>query len=371
MNLYRKAVCCVTLLALLCPPPGLGQRGRKVRGPRAVAVLELYKDPQGTVTRTRLIPVAIQVEGKFYDAGLYDARPRPMALESGTVYEVEHTGESLGLFTVTSALQTNRGWLGQGKWEPRGKAGSSEKTRSADDDEPPILRRDDPPKPAQTPGTESPASDDPDRPVLRRGKPANVESEPDATEPSSPPAELVPAVSDASGPDPLSYKFYFGPGEEQSLRKAMEQLARTEVILRTTPSTGHLPKQAPVQFEDVQFRAFDLDTNNAAELVFTARSRPVEAPPRGRPGTTFRNSSLYVTVVARVDINGVPRELYSDVSRATGDGPRLQLIDAVDADGDGDGELLFRRIGGENAGTFVLFRASIERLVMLLDTAGR
>ena len=38
-------------------------------------------------------------ERQFWDATAYKADPFPMALESGTVYEAERTGNSLGLFT--------------------------------------------------------------------------------------------------------------------------------------------------------------------------------------------------------------------------------------------------------------------------------
>ena len=75
--------------------------------------------------KATLIPVTILVNGKFYDATAYKANPVPMALESGTVYEGEHTGNSLGLFTVGSALHSNSvavqsPWLGTGLWRPAG-----------------------------------------------------------------------------------------------------------------------------------------------------------------------------------------------------------------------------------------------------------
>ena len=65
-----------------------------VNEPRAVGLLELNEDGKGT-----LIPIAIRIDGKFYDASVYKADPVPMALDGGTVYEVEKTGESQGLFT--------------------------------------------------------------------------------------------------------------------------------------------------------------------------------------------------------------------------------------------------------------------------------
>ena len=67
--------------------------------------------------KARLIPVTILYDGEFYDASAYKASPVPMALESGTVYEGVRAGVSLGLFTVTSALQGNNTWVGNGTWQ--------------------------------------------------------------------------------------------------------------------------------------------------------------------------------------------------------------------------------------------------------------
>ena len=61
----------------------------------------------------------------------YKADPVPMALDSGVVYEGERTGNSLGLFTVGSALHSNNPnaampWLGTGVWRPTGTEPSGE-----------------------------------------------------------------------------------------------------------------------------------------------------------------------------------------------------------------------------------------------------
>src|ERR1039458_1431748 len=74
---------------------------KNVKGPRAVGVLQLTSSGKGT-----LIPIAILIDGKFYDASVYKADPVPMALESGTVYEVEQAGDSQGLFTISGALRS-------------------------------------------------------------------------------------------------------------------------------------------------------------------------------------------------------------------------------------------------------------------------
>ena len=134
--LYRRsgwAVIILWLLAVMAPPSAAPQdkpqlkrpldipeeklpEGKKpkknVKGPRAVGLLQLTASGKGT-----LIPIAILIDGKFYDASAYKADPVPMALDSGTVYEAEQAGDSLGLFTVEwSAAQQRlraariRGW---------------------------------------------------------------------------------------------------------------------------------------------------------------------------------------------------------------------------------------------------------------------
>ena len=67
-----------------------------------------------------LVPIAILINGKFWDATAYKADPIPMALDSGVVYEGERTGNSLGLFTVAGALHINTPngqppWIGTGR----------------------------------------------------------------------------------------------------------------------------------------------------------------------------------------------------------------------------------------------------------------
>ena len=93
---------------------------KKDEGPRALGVLQL-----GSNGKASLLPIAILVGGKFWDASAYKADPVPMALERGTVYEVERAGSSLGLFTVDNALHRNSPnvpipWLGTGSWVPAG-----------------------------------------------------------------------------------------------------------------------------------------------------------------------------------------------------------------------------------------------------------
>lgn len=101
----------VLMLAQIVPAQTPTRKGPP-KGPRALGLLQLL--PNG---KAHLIPITILYDGEFYDASAYKASPVPMALESGTVYEGYRSGVSQGLFTVTSALQGNDTWVGNGTWK--------------------------------------------------------------------------------------------------------------------------------------------------------------------------------------------------------------------------------------------------------------
>jgi hypothetical protein len=122
---------------------------KKDAGPRAVALLQM-----GANGKVSLVPIAILIDGKFWDASAYKADPVPMALDQGTVYEGERAGSSLGLFTVSSALHSRSlnsqtPWIATGKWVAAGSdtAKTEVKAETAPvgidkSDEPPRLTRD-------------------------------------------------------------------------------------------------------------------------------------------------------------------------------------------------------------------------------------
>jgi len=89
---------------------------------------------------------------------------------------------------------------------------------------------------------------------------------------ASSPIQLIPAISDAAGPDPRPYAYSLKPDEEQTLRKKMLALAAEEVRAWAAQpeATGAQPapraakKAKPPQpaFEDVKLHAFDLSNSN-------------------------------------------------------------------------------------------------------------
>ena len=197
------------------------------------------------------------------------------------------------------------------------------------------------------------------------------------------PVRVLPAISDASTTESRSYVM---PGAEKAppkLRAGMEALAH-DVLAKYA---GNRPGGRPGALETVEVRAFDLALTNQATVVLTAQAhtapatttpvnqrarRPSRAAPAEGAATVPPDPELtyWVTVVARENYNGELRPLQSWAtdSRHLDAYPRMELIDALDADGDGRGELLFRRISDQGRG-YVIARAAPDQLVTLYDSS--
>ena len=402
-------------------------KSRAAKGPRALGLLELAANG-----RAHLIPVVILEDGKFFDAGAYKAAPVPMALEPGTVYEALRTGVSLGLFTVTQPGQLKKSWIAEGTWQAAGSAPAIKKSRGdeapkmGDQDEPPRLRHSsaspEEPKKDSTPEakTETPAAsstaspaapataaaapaapvaqaqaaeEDPDRPRLERGGKTAKRAKPAPAKPTGKTAEakpadgkpaagaktsgsaqdanvvqLIPAISDAGGPDPRPYKFDWKADEEAAYRKKILVIAAQEITAKsklaetqegaTTVKKSRAAKAAGPVFDDVQLKAFDLSNSNEPILVLQATAH-LPAKSAAEQAGTLR---YYLTLVVRDDIYAELHKVYSEVTddRHLDATPRMELVDAVDMDGDGKGELLFRRtLEGET--TYSIYRVIGDR----------
>jgi hypothetical protein len=485
---------------------------KKDAGPRAVGVLQLM--PNGKST---LLPVAILVGGKFWDASAYKADPVPMALETGTVYEAERAGSSLGLFTVNSALRSRAvnvqsPWIGTGKWLPGGvetkttpKAESipvgidngdgpprltrdpqkvsrpatppastpdstSPSSSSSSGDEPPRLTKSTPasapqsgsapagqsqPAPGSTPSESKPSeakpgdskpgdsksgdakpsdakpadqpkvpesdsgASDSNRPTLRRGKPTEplpADEVPGYSKPGAPaaaapaanadkaaatetavadkaatgPTQMIPAISDASGPEPHSFAFQWLKDEEGERRTQMETLAKEQVRayvdarakakIVPAPAGAQAARHAPAAktaasktkdpiLDNVQMNAYDLWTNNQPVIVLTAEAHM--PPPAAGTAFSAVDAELQYSIllIAYPDTYNNLHKIYSGVTDKfhLDLAPRLELIDALDADGDRRGELLFRETSDNGTG-WVIYRASQDKLWKLYDS---
>jgi hypothetical protein len=375
---------------------------------RATAVVEITADEHGGKI-VRLFPVTILDGGRFRDASIYESRPWPMAIGRGIVYEAQNLGVPVGYLTINSATEKNGTWVAGGDWvtadvvakqsAPPPSPVTTQPDKSADDR--PILRRSGgssggetpaspgpssapaepsasstPPAPATAPEA-APQPSDPSRPVLRHREHTTAQGQqevenqpqitPDTTKhpmattalsASAPGTQILVAVSDAQPTETRSWEFHSSPEEKQQIEAKMRKLALEQ-----------LPQESPALTEsalkNVAVRAFDLDLSNDAVVVLSAEAPPVRPAPvpvsKGRrpqpqPTQPVSTTPRYVTVIARMDIDGNPTKLLASVADATklDITPRLELIDAVDVDGDGYAELLFRTWGLDDRG-FVIY----------------
>jgi hypothetical protein len=262
--------------------------------------------------------------------------------------------------------------------------------------------------PAPAPQTPPPAANDPNVPTLRRGKEAAMKEEArEAAMPSDEPAtkalangkvptitmtatatsngvQLIPAISDAAGPDPRPYAYSMKPEEESKFRSKVLALAAIEIRARAkdlglttattvpahtaahTAAASHSSKAAKPpepNFDDVQMRVFDLSNNNEPVLVLTAKARL----PKSAKGPDT-DMQYVVTLVAREDIYGDLHKVFSNVTdtQHLDVSPRMDFIDAVDADGDGRGELLFQQVS-DSGKAFVVYRVIGDQLWALFQ----
>lgn len=460
-------------------------------------------DAKGKVS---LVPIAIMVNGKFWDAGAYKADPVPMALDPGTVYEGERSGSSLGLFTIASALHSNSAnvptpWIATGVWRAAGSEAATKITKVetepadvAPKDQPPRLTHtpmntSTTPEPAKAPasttgsssstpstassgserprdssdsgdgpprltkpsspvppepesnqtGASQPAPNSPsvpttaatkagsiqpdnkanipasdsgtkeaNRPILRRGKPVESFADEDVPGYSRPgirpaaatatksadiatdkdDAQIVPAISDAGGPEPRSFKFEWVKGDEDDRRKQMLDLAKAEVRAYVTarakasitpnpapgttshPTTARRAVKTPDPIlENEQMTAYDLWNSNQPIIVLSAIAH-MPPPAAGSAGGEADGGLEYsILLVTYPDIYNNLHKLYSGVTDKfhLDMRPRMELIDAVDADGDGRGELLFRETSDLSTG-WAIYRATADKLWKMYDS---
>jgi len=110
-------------------------------------------------------------------------------------------------------------------------------------------------------------------------------------------------------------------------------------------------------------RIFDLSNSNEPVLVLSAKTRP---PAAG--ATESFEEPKEITLIARTNLEGELKKLFFSQtdSRHLDVTPRMELIDAVDADGDGRGELLFRRTS-DGGSAFAIYRVTSDHLWPLFE----
>jgi hypothetical protein len=193
--------------------------------------------------------------------------------------------------------------------------------------------------------------------------------------------QLIPAISDATGPEPKSFVFEWIPGEEADRRKQMVDLAKDQVRAyvaarskaNIAPTPAHaVPKRAakgpdPI-LENMQMVAYDVSNTNQPVLILSAQAH---MPTAATSEAVQSNSDLtyWVVLVAYPDIYhnihklyvGITDKFHLDMT------PRLELVDAVDADGDGRGDLLFRETSDMGTG-WAVYRVTADKLWKMFDS---
>src|SRR6202140_4268577 len=141
--------------------------------------------------------------------------------------------------------------------------------------------------------------------------------------------------------------------------------ARRRAATSKTPAS----KTKDPILENVQMKAYDLWNNNRPVLVFTAEAHMPPPPPGTAHAVADSELQYSILLVADPDIYNNLHKLYVGITDKyhLDIMPRLQLVDALDADGDGRGELLFRETT-DNGNGWRIYRATADKLWKLFDS---
>ncbi|WP_109486107.1 hypothetical protein [Occallatibacter savannae] len=201
---------------------------------------------------------------------------------------------------------------------------------------------------------------DPDRPRLMRGKqggangldvlPSLLGLPPDMNQ--------AVAVSDSKSRQEHTWDYkWANPDDEDKMKAALEDIARTALGLKTPPpppatrrAAAHKaikpsPAPEPPPLVDEKFRVLELAYGSGATMVFSAHTDDPE------------KTQKFVTLIAQPDLYGNPLVLLKNVTDAAhlDQTPQMRLVDAVDALADNRGELLFE-LRGAGQRQFALYR---------------
>lgn len=408
------------LLAAHAPGQTHAAKSTKPQELRAVGVLEWIGEA-GKPSASRLIPVAIFTGDRYQDAGVYLARPEPLAVQRDTEYELLQAGVPKGRFDVYNAGSLDGIWYGYGKWKPLIEAPvphltvsrikpevvkdagepdrphfSNGKSTTADADAPPAKKTD---APAARPGTDtnvSSTSEDPERPKLRKRPTSDMaaapadEAAPAAEDPDRPkmqkgktgssqeadkltgtPANLQQMVGLSTTTTEEAHPFAYqwgSPEDEHKMQASLEKIARDAFAAQRAPAPiSSAPKArtttkttkapAPTGLVVDDFRSFEISYSGGSTLVFTAHTLD--------EGTAAK----YITIIAQPDFYGSPRVVLKQVT----DGahldvtPRMRLIDAADTNGDHKAELIFE-LRGKSERQFAIYNIAGGRAEQVFVT---
>jgi hypothetical protein len=163
------------------------------------------------------------------------------------------------------------------------------------------------------------------------------------------------AVSDTETTDSRSFQFLWKTGEQAKMEAKLKRLALAQLPRESPPLTER-------SLTNLVIRSFDLDLSNDAVMVLSA-----EVP---ASGATTGKVSRYITLISRIDLNGNPQKVAVSVTDSSrlDVAPRLELIDAVDVDGDGYAELLFRQYSFDEK-SFIIYGVGRSTVTKVFEGA--
>lgn len=369
---------------------------------RAVGILRI--DAKG---KARLFPVTVFIDGKYYDARFYEANPVPFAIAGDIFYQAQNEGAPEGTFVIQHALHTPAVWWAEGSWKPGSGEGASAKsapTRSGADsnrnsnEDRPVLRRA-PPSPSNPPASDAPPShegkaaaatsadttqrteeQDPGRPTLRHGKSEQVQADVPvgrsgaaaiaaAAAPSrATDDKVLLAIADSGNIESRSYG-HKSSADEHDL-EALKSMA-TEAIRKAAKERASLRGADATKLDEVDVHAIDPDYSNRPVEIFTATITGAQSKAWLPPGSVVKPPpKITVVLVARKDSAGRLTQIYVMIADPTmlDVRPALQYLGAVDADGSGRAQLLFRKQVDVNSFAYVLYRATPYDLIKTFET---
>ena len=387
---------------------------------RATAVLEFTGD-LASIKESRLVPIAVWDGVQYQPGGLYLAQPAPLAVLSGTQYELEADGKPQGYFNVKDAENLAGLWIGVGSFvappppaasHPKPPNGHTYVVKDVDPDKPHFAHvpegdnpdgssKNPPRQPDNGPtlhsrsaGDSSPNSGadtspahpsdvDPDRPTFhRRAETAQTGGGGTAPDPNRPhlsyvapdsqetlakpdalfgiPADMkqMAGISDNNSIDTQSFAYsWASPGDAQKMQLALESAAQQAVAppahaatpapSKTTHIARHKKTQPPPPpvLADEDFHVYGLTFGGGATMVFTAH--------------TTATPEQYVTIIAQPDFYGNAQILFKQVANADNLDvtPQMRLVDAVDTEGNGRGDLVFE-LRGQTFRQFAIYRVA-------------
>jgi hypothetical protein len=252
-NILVRGAACLALITLalatadraVAQYPGVIAKKSSTPELRAVAVLE-WTGEAGKPKACRIVPITIFDGEKLNDAGIYLARPEPLAISGEVEYQLKDNGRTIGLFDIKNTGQEQGSWVGYGEWKPapRPEPAFAAKAPDVVDDEgddKPVLHRkkhaDDPatsgkadPGKADSGATKAPgAPEDPDRPKLqKKDESASASSDSDAPtlHKGTDNAGTADSASTPSDPD--------RPVLKKPKQKEQEDVSRSESLPQVT-----------------------------------------------------------------------------------------------------------------------------------------